>query len=71
MNTIGKFRCDACEDEFETCYQINKHITVCERYDDWVRTYKPPVSIRCDTCGHIFSGNDNYMEHKPECSRKT
>jgi len=48
------FECPACNVTYENASFLNKHISICEYYDNWYKTYTPPKYMECDKCKRQF-----------------
>jgi hypothetical protein len=65
MNTIQEYRCSACNKIFDF-YTINKHLKLCDKYDEWIKNYIPPKIIICEFCKLNFN-ESNFENHKINC----
>jgi hypothetical protein len=59
--------CPACKIDYSTCSNLNKHLTKCEEYDTFIKTYKPPEGIKCAYCNLIFVHKQYLDEHNKKC----
>lgn len=48
-NTLN-LKCQSCEKTFFTHSMLNKHISMCEKYPEWIKTYTPPSYVSCANC---------------------
>ena len=53
--------CQACDKDFNNATNLNKHLHICPLYDDWINTYKPVKTIKCDKCNYVYL--ESYIEH--------
>ena len=58
------FICPACRIDFGNATNLNKHLIVCEKYDNWIRYYKAPVSVKCKDCNTEFYDLKNHFNCK-------
>lgn len=61
MNTFTI--CPACKIDYFTCSNLNKHLTVCKKYDSFILTYNPPKGIKCSNCNISFINKIYLNEH--------
>ena len=54
------FNCPACNLSYENPSFLNKHISVCEYYDEWYKTYTPPKYTICTKCKIYFIDISNH-----------
>ena len=62
-NTINLI-CQSCEKTFFTHASLNKHISTCEKYPEWIKTYIPPTYVSCSNCEVKFINNMYLLLHK-------
>jgi hypothetical protein len=60
MKEIFKYLCPACNLESEYPAQHNKHIKTCKVYNEWIKTYTPPKTTKCDNCLKEFININNH-----------
>ena len=48
------FKCQCCNLECGNAYSLNKHLSTCPKYDEWIKTYNPPTLEYCKTCNVYF-----------------
>ena len=58
-----KFNCPACNTDKGSAANLNKHISVCEEYYTWLKTYKPPKGVKCLKCKLTFIATEYLNEH--------
>ena len=63
-NIDNFFKCKSCGKEYSNGTEFNRHLSFCELYDDWLKTYIPPVGIKCDKCNKLFTKKEYFDEHK-------
>ncbi len=54
------FICQACNTKHENACTLNKHLSVCLNYDEWIKTYIPPHYRTCHDCNLVFAQNSNH-----------
>ena len=54
------FTCQACNKKYENASYLNKHLSICTEYDDWIKTYIPPKIENCQKCERNFIINTNH-----------
>ena len=55
-------KCPACDYESENMALLNRHISKCEKYDEWIKTYKPQY-FNCEKCNLTFLNTENLNNH--------
>lgn len=68
MNTLQEYKCSACNEIYDF-YSINKHLQICEKYDNWIENYVPPKTEPCDICNLNFIDNIYLEKHKINCKK--
>jgi len=48
------FTCPVCAKEFNYSALLNKHLLTCDKYDEWIKNYEPPLVIECKKCNTKF-----------------
>lgn len=66
MNVLD-LKCDACGFETQHAATMNRHLINCEKYDEWIKDYKPPKEIICRGCCRGFINEKVYHNHVYEC----
>jgi len=46
--------CQACNKNLSNAAGLNKHLSNCEKYTEWLKTYTPPVK-KCENCKKEYS----------------
>jgi hypothetical protein len=66
MNTINQydFICLACKKHMSNGFNLNRHLKICTKYDEFIKTYTPPEFINCNNCEKKFINNDSLQNHK-------
>lgn len=59
-------KCFACNFKTDNVALLNRHIRICENYDEWIKTYKPEY-FNCEKCNLIFSSNIYLNNHNCKC----
>ena len=54
------FICPACNKEFNNSAFLNKHLSLCDKYDEWIKKYEPPIIIECKKCDKNFYDINNH-----------
>lgn len=67
MNEIYNLKCEACGFESQYHSSLNKHLSKCEKYEEWIKTYKPPTQFICRGCEKAFINKKIYEKHVYEC----
>ena len=63
------FLCQACKIDFSSASNLNKHLNVCDKYDEWYKNYKPPICKECRNCHRKFL-KEYFEEHVQTCYLK-
>lgn len=66
MNVFD-LKCEACGFESQYFATMNRHLAKCEKYDEWIKTYKPPKGHTCRGCYRVFIDKEIYEKHVFEC----
>lgn len=61
------FICPACNVDQYTAGNLNKHLSTCEVYIDFIKTYVPPKTVSCEKCNLQFIKEENLKEHISRC----
>lgn len=61
------FICPACNTDHYTAGNLNKHLSTCKVYIDFIKTYIPPKTISCEKCNLQFIKEENLKEHISRC----
>lgn len=67
MNEVFELKCEACNFKTQYAASINKHLSTCKEYDEWIKTYKPPKGYECSGCEKVFINKEIYEKHVYEC----
>lgn len=67
MNININFECPACKNKYLNTSELNKHLHFCKLYEEWIKTYTPPVQIKCENCNLSFVKKKYLYEHKKKC----
>ena len=60
------FVCEACNVDFHLPSKLNKHLSVCDKYDEWIKSCEPPKLEKCENCERQIIKN-YYPIHKQTC----
>lgn len=55
-------KCVACDFVSDNLALLNRHISRCENYDEWIKTYKPEY-FECKKCTIKFIDIERLNEH--------
>jgi len=68
MNTLHSiYICTACNLDCVNAAALNKHLSNCDKYSEWIKTYKSPDGIICDECDLKFININSLLDHKQRC----
>jgi len=56
-----EYECQCCNQKCGTIANLNKHLSICPKYHEWIKNYKPPQSIRCEKCKRNFIDISNHI----------
>jgi len=62
-------KCLACKFSSENLSELNKHISNCENYGEWIKNYIPPINYECKNCGIKFIKTEYLEEHNKNCKK--
>lgn len=62
-----EYICPACELNKGSAANLNKHLSSCEKYDNWYKKYIPPKGEKCDKCGISFITKEYLLNHMSKC----
>lgn len=61
MHQIDYF-CPACKKDLSSPANLNKHLHICDKYQEWVKEYKP-LYYTCEICLNTYATKDFYKNH--------
>ena len=67
MNQNIELNCDACGFHTTHLATMNRHLVKCDKYEEWIKTYKPPKGYECLSCNKVFITEEIYNKHVFEC----
>lgn len=47
---MSDFICPACNISKDYACALNKHLKICSMYEEWIKTYVPPKTVKCNYC---------------------
>ena len=68
MNTVESvYMCPACNVDYVNAASLNKHLSNCLKFPEWVKTYVPKY-FNCNKCDMQFINNECLLNHQNTCS---
>ena len=68
MNTLESvFMCLACNVDYVNDAALNKHLSSCSKYPEWIKTYVPKY-FNCNKCDMKFINNEYLSNHQNSCN---
>lgn len=61
MQQIDYF-CPACEKDLSSPVNLNKHLHICNKYQEWIKNYKP-VYFKCEECLKTYVSKEFLENH--------
>ena len=62
--------CYACNFKSENNALLNRHLSKCDKYDEWIKTYIPPKPIKCIFCNLEFVDIKYLNNHLLNCKSR-
>jgi hypothetical protein len=55
--------CLACNKNLLSITKLNKHMQICDKYEEWLKTYKP-VYFKCKSCLKSYATEEFLKNHE-------
>ena len=55
--------CPACDKNLLSIAKLNKHMQICDKYEEWLKKYKP-VYFNCKSCLKSYATKEFLENHK-------
>lgn len=66
---MDDIKCGACNKIFNNFSEINKHLFICDKYSQWIKTHKPKY-FNCKYCDSSFVNREYLRKHDITCNGK-
>lgn len=68
---ILHFICPACLEDLSYASNYNKHLYICVKYQEYLKSYKPPIATQCESCELYFISLDfHHCQKKRKIEKK-
>ena len=64
---VDMYVCQACEKNCKIASNLNKHLSNCPKYSEWIKNYKKPSYISCVKCFKQFTNEIDIENHRINC----